>query len=322
MCILMKKIVYKIYSGLVVLKKWCKSFLQRLFSAAKEKPIEACMLVVTIYMSIQTYYIWQYNDESSNKQHEEEIAQYERQNELNEMQRKLDERYASQDYILKSKLNEIEVEQEAAVQKIGTILDKSAVITEQIAESNKRQADIANRMMAQSEANIEMRGVVISFPKNYLNEYNHNEYSSDSTVVMVRLIITNQSNTPIDVLDSVCKFSDGFIVERDWCGAKYIKNINGGILEVDPLAKLYDNLEIDNLEVFNEAIKKSIGDYYANLHEYPLSFHMNPFEEKIGLMFFHRDIEFQPVENSIKLGIRTNRGFFHKEFQVVPFIKK
>lgn len=310
---LIKKGLNKIYSIMVILLKWVWSFCKNLASEIKNKPIEGLMLIFSAYMlflSVQTLKqtndIWKANEKSSNQQHEDRLD--------------MERRYAEQDYILKRKLNEIEVTQEAAMQKIGMMLDKSAAITEQIAESNRRQADIATRMMTKSEAHLEMRGMGVSFPKNRFKERNHSSYAVDSTVILVALTISNQSSEAIDILGAACKFPDGFRSDRSFCGANSVLDENNEILRLDTWVDFYDGMESNNLDILNETIKQSIGTYYADFHEYPMSFHMKPYEEKIGFMFFHRDAVFYADEYSIKVGIRTNRGVFYKDVQVVPLM--
>lgn len=286
-------------------------FCKKLFLEIKSKPIEGVMFVISAFMLVisvltlhQSYIMWKANDESSNRQHKERLD--------------MERRYTEQDYILKRKLNEIEVIQEAAMQKIGMMLDKSAAITEQIAESNRRQADIATRMMTKSEANLEMRSMGVSFPKNRFREYNHNDYSDDSTVIMVALAINNQSSEPIDILSSACNFADGVIADRSLCGAISVLDENNEVFRLDTWAELYGDMDNNDLDMINETIKKSVGTYYADFHEYPMSFNMKPYEEKIGFMFFHSDAVFRPDEYSVKIGLRTNRGIFYKEVQVMP----
>ena len=311
--IIARDTIYNICRCIVSFIKFVLSPFKTLSSEISKKPIEggmlivsACMLGVSIYTLCQTREIWIANGESSNRQHEERLY--------------MERRYTEQDYILKRKLNEIEVTQEAAMQKIGMMLDKSATITEQIAEANKQQADIANRMMTKSEAHLEMRGMGVSFPKNRFKERNHSSYAADSTVILVALTISNQSSEAIDILGAACKFPDGFRSDRSFCGANSVLDENNEILRLDTWVDFYDGMESNNLDILNETIKQSIGTYYADFHEYPMSFHMKPYEEKIGFMFFHRDSVFYADEYSIKVGIRTNRGVLYKDVQVVPLM--
>ena len=311
--IIARYIFYNIFRCVVIFIKYLWSSLKTFYFEIPKKPIEGgmlivsvCMLVVSIYTLCQTREIWKANEESSNRQHEERLY--------------MERRYTEQDYILKRKLNEIEVTQEAAMQKIGMMLDKSATITEQIAEANKQQADIATRMMTKSEAHLEMRSMGVSFPKNCFKERNHSSYAADSTVILVALKISNQSSEAIDILGAACKFPDGFRSDRSFCGANSVLDENNEILRLDTWVDFYDGMESNNLDILNETIKQSIGTYYADFHEYPMSFHMKPYEEKIGFMFFHRDAVFHADEYSIKVGIRTNRGVFYKDVQVVPLM--
>lgn len=261
-------------------------------------------MILSVCSSLLTYYIWDKNDSSSTEQHNAKMS--------------LESRYTLQDYILKSKLNEIEVKQEAAMQTIGSMLDKSAAITERIAESNKHQVDIANRMIEQTEANVELHGKAMSLPKSHFEELEHNEYAPDSTVIMLMLTINNRSSEPIDILESACKISEDIFAARSLCAAVSVKDADGHIIKLNTLEELYDDLNNNESRALNEFMKYSAGDYYANLREYPMSFHMAPYEEKIGFLFFHIDNVYSPDEFPIKVGIRTNRGVFRENFIVCP----
>ena len=59
-----------------------------------------------------------------------------------------------------------------------------------------------------------------------------------------------------------------------------------------------------------------MGKYYGKFTEYPMSFTLQPFEEKIGYVFFHAKKSYKNGEMPAKLGIKTNRGTFYQEISL------
>lgn len=71
--------------------------------------------------------------------------------------------------------------------------------------------------------------------------------------------------------------------------------------------------EISNGAPFKQEM---LGKYYGKFAEYPMSFTLQPFEEKIGYVFFHSAKSYRNGEIPAKLGIKTNKGTFYQEISL------
>lgn len=225
------------------------------------------------------------------------------------------------DDILKKRLNEIELKQAEYMKqqaehilKMTVSMDEYTNVMKSLVWESKKQADIANDIFALSQANVEIHAAGVYFPKKRLIEIIHNDANDgESTVIMIALRLTNKSSNAVDILGMGCKLADEKLI-RQICMPIALFGSKNEVLIFQTPDDLKENTnENPDYTAFKQHM---FGEYYGKFSEYPMSFTLQPFEEKIGYVFFHSEKSYKKGEIPAKLGIKTNRGIFYQEISL------
>lgn len=225
------------------------------------------------------------------------------------------------DDIIKKRLNEIELKQAEYMKqqaehilKMTVSMDEYTNVMRDLVGESKKQADIANEIFALSQANIEIHATSVYFPKKRLIEIVHNSANDgESTVIMIALRLTNKSSNAVDILGMGCKLADEKLTRQICMPIALIGSENEVIIFQTPEDFKEKVNESSNAAPFKQEM---LGKYYGKFAEYPMSFTLQPFEEKIGYVFFHAKKSYKNGEIPAKLGIKTNRGIFYQEISL------
>lgn len=303
-------------------KDYCLQFIAQLCKDVRHKPLECISVIVSVLMVFISMFMtlftsWQVLRQNS------QIAKA-----TNDLSQNISAEQLSQakalsdaDEILKRRLNEIELKQAEYMKqqaehilKMTVSMDEYTNVMKSLVWESKKQADIANEMFALSQANIEIHAAGVYFPKKRLIEIIHNSANDgESTVIMIALRLTNKSSNAVDILGMGCKLTDETLTRQLCLPIALLDSENEVIIFQTPN---------DLKEKINEnpdyiAFKQNmLGKYYGKFSEYPMSFTLQPFEEKIGYVFFHSEKSYKNVEIPAKLGIKTNRGIFYQEISL------
>lgn len=294
------------------------NFWERLKKNSKNKPLECVAVIASVLMLFMSMFttllVLRQNAQISN------VA--------NDLSQKLSKEQLDQakvlsdaDDILKKRLNEIELKQAEYMKqqaehilKMTVSMDEYTNVMKSLVWESKKQADIANERFALSKANVEIHAGGVYFPKKRLIEIGHNSANDgESTVIMIVLRLTNKSSNAVDILGMGCKLTDETLTRQLCMPIALLDSENEVIIFQTPE---------DMNEKFNEgssgtAFKQEmLGKYYGKFTEYPMSFTLQPFEEKIGYVFFHAKKSYKNGEIPAKLGIKTNRGTFYQEISL------
>lgn len=289
-------------------------FKERLKKNIKNKPLESISVLTSIIMSIMSFWVllqnWEIADESK---HLSEKISHEQLNQAKVL--------SDADGILKKRLNEIELKQAEYMKqqaehilKMTVSMDEYTNVMRSLVGESKKQADIANEIFALSQANIEIHAAGVYFPKKRFIEIIHNSANDgESTVIMIALRLTNKSSNAVDILGMGCKITDETLTRQLCMPIALLDSENEVIIFQTP-----DDLkEKANVNPDYTAFKQDMfGKYYGKFSEYPMSFTLQPFEEKIGYVFFHAKKSYKNDEIPAKLGIKTNRGIFYQEISL------
>ena len=289
-------------------------FGERLKKNMKNKPLEFISVLTSIIMSLMSFFVLLQNREIADEsKHLSEKISYEQLNQAKVL--------SDADEILKKRLNEIELKQAEYMKqqaehilKMTVSMDEYTNVMKSLVWESKKQADIANDIFALSQANVEIHAAGVYFPKKRLIEFIHNGANDgDSTVIMIALRLTNKSSNAVDILGMGCKLADEKLIRQICMPIALFGSKNEVLIFHTP-----DDLK----EKINEnpdytALKQHmLGEYYGKFSEYPMSFTLQPFEEKIGYVFFHSEKSYKNGEIPAKLGIKTNRGIFYQEISL------
>mgnify|MGYP004479456695 CR=1 FL=1 len=222
------------------------------------------------------------------------------------------------DDIIKKRLNEIELKQAEYMKqqaehilKMTVSMDEYTNVMKSLVGESKKQADIANEMFALSKANVEIHAAGVYFPKKRLIEISHNGANDgESTVIMIALRLTNKSSNAVDILGMECKLTDETLTRQLCMPIALLDSENEVIIFQTPEDFKEKVNESSNAAPFKQEM---LGKYYGKFAEYPMSFTLQPFEEKIGYVFFHSEKSYKNGEIPAKLGIKTNRDIFYQE---------
>lgn len=299
-------------------KDYCLQFFAQLWKDVRHKPLECLAVIPSVLMLFMSMFttllVLRQNAQISN------VA--------NDLSKKLSKEQLDQakilsdaDDVLKKRLNEIELKQAEYMKqqaehilKMTVSMDEYTNVMKSLVWESKKQADIANEMFALSKANVEIHAAGVYFPKKRLIEFIHNDANDgESTVIMIALRLTNKSSNAVDILGMGCKLTDETLTRQLCLPIALLDSENEVIIFQTPN---------DLKEKINEnpdyiAFKQNmLGKYYGKFSEYPMSFTLQPFEEKIGYVFFHSEKSYKNVEIPAKLGIKTNRGIFYQEISL------
>ena len=225
------------------------------------------------------------------------------------------------DDVLKKRLNEIELKQAEYMKqqaehilKMTVSMDEYTNVMRSLVGESKKQADIANEIFALSQANVEIHAAGVYFPKKRLIEIIHNSANDgESTVIMIALRLTNKSSNAVDILGMGCKLTDETLTRQLCMPIALLDSENEVIIFQTPEDLKEKVNESSNAAPFKQEM---LGKYYGKFSEYPMSFTLQPFEEKIGFVFFHSEKSYKNGEIPAKLGIKTNRGIFYQEISL------
>ncbi len=277
--------------------------------------VSVLMMFISMFMTVFTTFLvlWQ-NGQISN------VA--------NDLSQKLSKEQLDQakvlsdaDDVLKKRLNEIELKQAEYMKqqaehilKMTVSMDEYTNVMKSLVGESKKQADIANEMFILSKANVEIQAAGVYFPKKRLIEFIHNNANDgESTVIMIALRLTNKSSNAVDILGMECKLIDETLT-RQFCMPIAVLDSENEVIIFQTPDDLKEKVnEISNGVAFKQEM---LGKYYGKFAEYPMSFTLQPFEEKIGYVFFHAKKSYRNGEIPAKLGIKTNRGIFYQEISL------
>lgn len=193
-------------------------------------------------------------------------------------------------------------------------MDEYTNVMKSLVWESKKQADIANEMFVLSKANVEIHAAGVYFPKKRLIEFIHNDANDgESTVIMIALRLTNKSSNAVDILGMGCKLTDETLTRQLCMPIALLDSENEVIIFQTPENLKEKVNESSNGDPFRQEM---LGKYYGKFAEYPMSFTLQPFEEKIGYIFFHTKKSYRNGEIPAKLGIKTNRGIFYQEISL------
>lgn len=299
-------------------KDYCLQFFAQLWKDVRHKPLECLAVIASVLMLFMSMFttllVLRQNAQISN------VA--------NDLSKKLSKEQLDQakilsdaDDVLKKRLNEIELKQAEYMKqqaehilKMTVSMDEYTNVMKSLVWESKKQADIVNERFALSKANVEIHAGGVYFPKKRLIEIGHNSANDgESTVIMIVLRLTNKSSNAVDILGMGCKLTDETLTRQLCLPIALLDSENEVIIFQTPN---------DLKEKINEnpdyiAFKQNmLGKYYGKFSEYPMSFTLQPFEEKIGYVFFHSEKSYKNVEIPAKLGIKTNRGIFYQEISL------
>lgn len=225
------------------------------------------------------------------------------------------------DDVLKKRLNEIELKQAEYMKqqaehilKMTVSMDEYTNVMRSLVGESKKQADIANEIFALSQANIEIHAAGVYFPKKRFIEIIHNSANDgESTVIMIALRLTNKSSNAVDILGMGCKLADETLTRQLCMPIALLDSENEVFIFQTPDDLKEKTNENPDYTAFKQHM---LGGYYGKFSEYPMSFTLQPFEEKIGYVFFHSEKSYKNGEIPAKLGIKTNRGIFYQEISL------
>ena len=290
------------------------NFWERLKKDMKNKPLEFISVLTSIIMSFMSFFVllqnWKIAENSS------ELAEKLSKNQLDQAKVLSDA-----DGILKKRLNEIELKQAEYMKqqaehilKMTVSMDEYTNVMKSLVWESKKQADIANDIFALSQANVEIHAAGGYFPKKRLIEIVHNGANDgESTVIMIALRLTNKSSNAVDILGMGCKLADEKLIRQICMPIALLGSENEVLIFQSPNDLKEKANESSNGAPFKQEM---LGKYYGKFAEYPMSFTLQPFEEKIGYVFFHAKKSYKNGEIPAKLGIKTNRGIFFQEISL------
>lgn len=299
-------------------KDYCLQFIAQLCKDVRHKPLECMSVIVSALMVfISMFTTWQILRQNS------QIAKI-----TNDLSKNISDEQLRQakmisdaDDVLKKRLNEIELKQAEYMKqqaehilKMTVSMDEYTNVMRSLVGESKKQADIANEIFALSQANVEIHAAGVYFPKKRLIEIVHNSANDgESTVIMIALRLTNKSSNAVDILGMGCKLTDETLTRQICMPIALLDSENEVLIFQTP-----DDLrEKTNENPDYRAFKQNmLGKYYGKFSEYPMSFTLQPFEEKIGYVFFHSEKSYKNGEIPAKLGIKTNRGIFYQEISL------
>lgn len=299
-------------------KDYCLQFFAQLWKDVRHKPLECLAVIASVLMLFMSMFtallVLRQNAQISN------VA--------NDLSQKLSKEQLDQakvlsdaDDVLKKRLNEIELKQAEYMKqqaehilKMTVSMDEYTNVMKSLVWESKKQVDIANEMFALTKANIEIHAAGVYFPKKRLIEISHNGANDgESTVIMIALRLTNKSSNAVDILGMECKLTDETIT-RQFCMPIAVLDSENEVIIFQTPDDLKEKVnEISNGVAFKQEM---LGKYYGKFAEYPMSFTLQPFEEKIGYVFFHSEKSYKNGEIPAKLGIKTNRGIFYQEISL------
>lgn len=299
-------------------KDYCLQFFAQLWKDVRHKPLECLAVIASVLMLFMSMFttllVLRQNAQISN------VA--------NDLSKKLSKEQLDQakilsdaDDVLKKRLNEIELKQAEYMKqqaehilKMTVSMDEYTNVMKSLVWESKKQADIANEMFALSKANVEIHAAGVYFPKKRLIEFIHNDANDgESTVIMIALRLTNKSSNAVDILGMECKLIDETLTRQFCMPIAVLDSENEVIIFQTP-----DDLKekVNEISSGNAFKQEMLGKYYEKFAEYPMSFTLQPFEEKIGYIFFHAKKSYRNGEIPAKLGIKTNRGIFYQEISL------
>lgn len=299
-------------------KDYCLQFFAQLWKDVRHKPLECLAVIASVLMLFMSMFttllVLRQNAQISN------VA--------NDLSKKLSKEQLDQakilsdaDDVLKKRLNEIELKQAEYMKqqaehilKMTVSMDEYTNVMKLLVWESKKQADIANEMFALSKANVEIHAAGVYFPKKRLIEFIHNDANDgESTVIMIALRLTNKSSNAVDILGMECKLIDETLTRQFCMPIAVLDSENEVIIFQTP-----DDLKekVNEISSGNAFKQEMLGKYYEKFAEYPMSFTLQPFEEKIGYIFFHAKKSYRNGEIPAKLGIKTNRGIFYQEISL------
>lgn len=299
-------------------KDYCLQFFAQLWKDVRHKPLECLAVIASVLMLFMSMFttllVLRQNAQISN------VA--------NDLSKKLSKEQLDQakilsdaDDVLKKRLNEIELKQAEYMKqqaehilKMTVSMDEYTNVMKSLVWESKKQANIANEMFALSKANVEIHAAGVYFPKKRLIEFIHNDANDgESTVIMIALRLTNKSSNAVDILGMECKLIDETLTRQFCMPIAVLDSENEVIIFQTP-----DDLKekVNEISSGNAFKQEMLGKYYEKFAEYPMSFTLQPFEEKIGYIFFHAKKSYRNGEIPAKLGIKTNRGIFYQEISL------
>lgn len=299
-------------------KDYCLQFFAQLWKDVRHKPLECLAVIASVLMLFMSMFttllVLRQNAQISN------VA--------NDLSKKLSKEQLDQakilsdaDDVLKKRLNEIELKQAEYMKqqaehilKMTVSMDEYTNVMKSLVWESKKQADIANEMFALSKANVEIHAAGVYFPKKRLIEFIHNDANDgEYTVIMIALRLTNKSSNAVDILGMECKLIDETLTRQFCMPIAVLDSENEVIIFQTP-----DDLKekVNEISSGNAFKQEMLGKYYEKFAEYPMSFTLQPFEEKIGYIFFHAKKSYRNGEIPAKLGIKTNRGIFYQEISL------
>ena len=303
-------------------KEYRLQFIAQLRKDIIHKPLECISVIVSVLMVFISMFMtlfttWQILRQNS------QIAKI-----TNDLSKNISDEQLRQakiisdaDDILKKRLNEIELKQAEYMKqqaehilKMTVSMDEYTNVMKSLVWESKKQADIAKDIFALSQANVEIHAAGVYFPKKRLIEIVHNSANDgESTVIIIALRLTNKSSNAVDILGMGCKLADETLT-RQLCMPIALLDIENEVF----IFQTPDDLkEKTNENPAYTAFKQHmLGGYYGKFSEYPMSFTLQPFEEKIGYVFFHSEKSYKNGEIPAKLGIKTNRGIFYQEISL------
>lgn len=299
-------------------KDYCLQFFAQLWKDVRHKPLECLAVIASVLMLFMSMFttllVLRQNAQISN------VA--------NDLSQKLSKEQLDQakvlsdaDEILKKRLNEIELKQAEYMKqqaehilKMTVSMDEYTNVMKSLVWESKKQADIANEMFVLSKANVEIHAAGVYFPKKRLIEFIHNDANDgESTVIMIALRLTNKSSNAVDILGMRCKLTEETLTRQLCMPIALLDSENEVVIFQTPEDLKEKVNEISNGAPFKQEM---LGKYYGKFTEYPMSFTLQPFEEKIGYVFFHAKKSYKNGEMPAKLGIKTNRGTFYQEISL------
>ena len=299
-------------------KDYCLQFFAQLWKDVRHKPLECLAVIASVLMLFMSMFttllvLWQNSQIAKATNTLSEHISFEQLEQAKIL--------SDADDVLKKRLNEIELKQAEYMKqqaehilKMTVSMDEYTNVMKSLVGESKKQADIANEMFALSKANVEINAAGVYFPKKRLIEICHNSVNDeDSTVIMIVLRLTNKSSNAVDILGMGCKLIEETLTRQLCMPIALLDSENEVIIFQTP-----EDLKEKVNESSNGALFKQemLGKYYGKFAEYPMSFTLQPFEEKIGYVFFHSEKSYKNGEIPAKLGIKTNRGTFYREISL------
>lgn len=299
-------------------KDYCLQFFAQLWKDVRHKPLECLAVIASVLMLFMSMFttllvLWQNSQIAKATNTLSEHISFEQLEQAKIL--------SDADDVLKKRLNEIELKQAEYMKqqaehilKMTVSMDEYTNVMKSLVGESKKQADIANEMFALSKANVEIHAAGAYFPKKRLIEFIHNDANDgESTVIMIALRLTNKSINAVDILGMECKLADETL-PRQFCMPIALLGIENKVFIFQTPEDLKEKVnEISNGVAFKQEM---LGKYYEKFAEYPMSFTLQPFEEKIGYVFFHAKKSYKNGEMPAKLGISTNRGTFYHEISL------